>query len=37
ALEKNMELGLLVTGGRIPPSIQKHLEALIVMKRIVQV
>lgn len=37
ALEKNMELGLLVTGGRIPPSIQRHLEALIVTKQIVQV
>ena len=37
ALEKNMELGLLVTGGRIPPSIQKHFEALIVTKQIVQV
>jgi len=37
ALEKDMELGLLVTGGRIPPSIQRHLEALIVTKQIVQV
>lgn len=37
ALEKNMELGLLVTGGRIPQSIQRHLEALIVTKQIAQV
>ncbi|MBX6764743.1 MAG: phospholipase [Rubrobacteraceae bacterium] len=37
ALEKNMELGLLVTGGEIPLSIHRHLEALIVTGRIVAV
>lgn len=37
ALEKNIELGLLITGGPIPSAIQGYLEALIVTKQIVQV
>src|SRR5690606_20720467 len=34
ALEKNMEAGIIVTGGRIPPALRSHLHALIEVKAI---
>lgn len=32
AMERNMELGVLVTGGNLPEELHNHLEALIVTK-----
>ncbi len=37
AMDKNMELGLLITGGTIPSAIRKHFEALIMTKQIVAI
>ena len=32
AMERNMELGVLVTGGNLPEELHNHLEALITTK-----
>ncbi len=37
AMEKNMEAGVLIRGGTIPCSLQRHLEALEITKVIVKV
>lgn len=34
ALEKNMELGILIRGGAIPPLIRAHFDALIVIDQV---
>lgn len=37
AMERNMELGVLVKGGELPFELQRHLEALISTKIIEKV
>ena len=37
AMERNMELGVLVKGGNLPIELHQHLEALISTKIIEQV
>jgi phosphatidylserine/phosphatidylglycerophosphate/cardiolipin synthase-like enzyme len=36
ALEKNMEIGVLMKGGNIPNQLDRHLEALVTTRTIVE-
>jgi phosphatidylserine/phosphatidylglycerophosphate/cardiolipin synthase-like enzyme len=36
ALEKNMEVGVLIKGGNIPNQLDRHLEALVTTRTIVE-
>lgn len=37
AMEKNMEAGVLISGGRIPHSLELHLQALVELKTVAPV
>lgn len=37
AMERNMELGVLVKGGRLPEELQRHLNALVTTKTVAKV